>query len=72
MSQVQFEIVLVYVLQGLYVEKLKPESYRLSDTDRHPEHKPDPYKYPKNYTTCMNFFQLLEKAIKIPGMGRGN
>ncbi|KAJ9696071.1 hypothetical protein PVL29_008362 [Vitis rotundifolia] len=44
----------------LYVEELKEESFPHYDIQQTFEDKREPEEYPKNYTTCMDFFHLLE------------
>ena len=61
-SYINFEtslIVLTYILQGLHVEKLTNERVPV---DYKGKMKPDE-KYPENYKTCINFFQLLPKML---------
>ena len=58
------------ILLGLYVEKLKQESFPHYDIQQTVDEKLEPEKYPKNYLTCVNFFQVLVvlwNTMKIPG-----
>ena len=60
-------------MQGLYVEKLKEESFPHCDIQQSVDEKPELEKYPENYTTCVNFFQVLNVLWNVftkSGMGR--
>lgn len=48
-----------HILQVLYAEKLKEESFPHYDIMHTVVDKSEPEKYPKNYMTCVNFFQVL-------------
>ena len=47
-------------LQGIYVEELIPETFK-------EKKKVESLCYPNNYQTCINFFQVLWKMIKLLG-----
>ena len=47
-------------LQGIYVENPIPETFK-------EKKKLKSYWYPSNYQTCINFFQVLWKMMKLPG-----
>ena len=73
-SYINFEtllIVLIYVLQGLHVDKLTNEPVPISSSMPTFKGKEKPEKHPEKYKTCINFFQpllkMLQNMIKRPG-----
>ena len=64
-------IVLIYILQGLHVEKPTNEPVPVGNSLPTFKGKMKPEKYPANYKTCINFVQpllkMLHNMIKRPG-----
>ena len=64
-------IMLIYILQGLHVEKPMNEPVPVGNSLPTFKGKMKPEKYPANYKTCINFVQpllkMLHNMIKRPG-----